>query len=291
MSDINNLVLNRVFTKNTVRSFIEEHPDICYYTVIRRFIDDITDKNNGQIISEIYERLDKKYRNEYFYKNTLLNKLLFGVHSPNTTTALIEVPINKSKADFIMINGKAMLYEIKTELDTFERLNSQLSDYYKAFPNVNVVTSEDNLQLIEKKLKNTNVGIYLLTKKRNTIKCIKPHIPDYSKLEYKTLFRILRKQEYKNILEMKFGILPQVSDFDFYDECYKQFKGININEAYNIVVAELKKRNRIDVSLIKNIPSELRSVMYFSKFKKQDYEKLNIFLNKKIGENYVLSIS
>ena len=160
MSDLNNLILNRVFTKNTIKSFIEDRPDLCYYAVVKRYINDITDKNHGQIISEIYQELDSAYRNEYFYKNTLLNKLLLGVHSPTTTTALIEVPIDKSKADFIMINGRAMVYEIKTELDTFERLSSQLKSYYKAFPNVNVVTSEDNLSLLEKKLKNTDVGIY-----------------------------------------------------------------------------------------------------------------------------------
>ena len=291
MYEINNLVLNRIFTKNTVRSFIDDHPDLCYYTVVRRFIDDISEKNHGQIISEIYKRLDNNYRNEYFYKNTLLNKLLLGIHSPNTTTALIEVPINKSKADFIMINGKAILYEIKTELDTFERLYSQINDYYKAFPNVNVVTSEDNIKLIEKKLNNSCVGIYLLTKKRNAIKHIKECSSDYSKLEHKTIFKILRKQEYKNIIKTNIGELPEVSDFDFYDECYKIFANIDIKEAYDMAVKELKKRNHIDVSLIKSIPSELRGVMYFSKFKEKDYEKLNNFLNEKIGDNYVLSVS
>ncbi|MBU5889902.1 sce7726 family protein, partial [Vibrio cholerae O1] len=77
-------------------------------------------------------------RNEYFYKNTLLNKLLLGKHSLNTTTAITEIPINKSKADFILINGKAVVYEIKTGLDSFERLESQIEDYFKAFVNVYV---------------------------------------------------------------------------------------------------------------------------------------------------------
>ena len=58
-----------------------------------------------------------------------------------------------------------------------------------------------------------------------------------------------------------------------------------------MAIKELKKRNRIEASLIKSIPAELRGVMYFSKFKKKDYEKLNEFLNEKIGDNYVLSIS
>ncbi len=291
MSDLNNLILNRVFTKNTIKSFIEDRPDLCYYAVVKRYINDITDKNHGQIISEIYQELDSAYRNEYFYKNTLLNKLLLGVHSPTTTTALIEVPIDKSKADFIMINGRAMVYEIKTELDTFERLSSQLKSYYKAFPNVNVVTSEDNLSLLEKKLKNTDVGIYLLTKRKNTLKCIKTHSSNFSNLNHKTIFKILRKQEFINILNTAVGEIPKVSDFDFYNECYKQFLKIDIIDAYNLFTRELKKRNKISVKLIKSIPPELRGVMYFSKFKEKDYAKLNKFLDEKIGENYVLSLS
>lgn len=73
------------------------------------------------------------YRNEYYYKNTLLNKLLIGKHSVNTTSALTEVNINKSKADFVLINGKAVVYEIKTELDNLDRLECQIMDYYTRF--------------------------------------------------------------------------------------------------------------------------------------------------------------
>ena len=70
------------------------------------------EKTNGECISEIYQYLKKEYQNEYFYKNTLLNKLLLGIHSPRTTTALTEVPVGNSKADFILLNGKAVVYEL-----------------------------------------------------------------------------------------------------------------------------------------------------------------------------------
>ena len=66
-------------------------------------------KTNGEIISRIYHYMGESYRNEYFYKNTLLNKLLLGVHKPTTTSALTEVPVGRSKADFILINGKAVV--------------------------------------------------------------------------------------------------------------------------------------------------------------------------------------
>ena len=108
----NSMVLNRVFTQNTFKELLNE--DIScetYMSVIRRYASHVEDKNNAELISEIYSYMKKNYRNEYFYKNTLLNKLLLGVHKPTTTTALTEIPVGKSKADFILINGKAIVYE------------------------------------------------------------------------------------------------------------------------------------------------------------------------------------
>ena len=111
-----NMILNRLFTQYNFDDLIQGQKNDVYISVIKRFVQDPLSKNNGEIISEIYSYMSKNYRNEYFYQNTLLNKLLLGRHSINTTTALTQIPINKSKADFILINGKAVVYEIKTEL-------------------------------------------------------------------------------------------------------------------------------------------------------------------------------
>ena len=133
-------ILNKFFSRNTFRHCYEDGYDKVYGQVIRRYVDNGVGKTNLELVSEVYNVLKDEYRNEYYYKNTLLNKLLLGVHSINTTTALTEIPIAKSKADFVLINGKAVVYEIKTELDNFDRLESQISDYYKAFDHVAVGT-------------------------------------------------------------------------------------------------------------------------------------------------------
>ena len=149
-----NMILNRLFTQYNFDDLIQGQKNDVYISVIKRFVQDPLSKNNGEIISEIYSYMSKNYRNEYFYQNTLLNKLLLGRHSINTTTALTQIPINKSKADFILINGKAVVYEIKTELDNFERLKNQINDYYKAFSHVCVVTCEEYYKKLIKILKN-----------------------------------------------------------------------------------------------------------------------------------------
>lgn len=276
------LLLNRVFSRNTFKDLIEEQTDETYVAAIKRYVNNPEGKNHQQIISEIYMQLKKNYRNEYFYKNTLLNKLLLGIHSPKTTTALTEVPVAKSKADFILINGKAVVYEIKTELDNFERLESQINDYYKAFNYVSVVTAESNYRAIEKILSDTPVGIYLLTKRNSLSERKKPDEHSTS-LDWNTIFKILRKSEYESILMTHYGFLPNVSQFNYYSECKKMFRGMKILDAYRLFILELKKRNQIDIELYDNVPYELKFLSYFCDLRKRDYVNLGKFLESKLG--------
>lgn len=106
-----------------LRHFIDGKVDNVYSSVVRRYISDAEQKNNRELISEIYCELKNNYRNEYFYKNTLLNKLLLGVHSVNTTTALTEMAIAKSKADFVLINGKGVIFKLLRKSEYEDILN------------------------------------------------------------------------------------------------------------------------------------------------------------------------
>ena len=194
----NNIVLNRFFTQYVFNDLVANHTNSTYCTVVKRYLKDEQgkSKSNCEVISQIYKYMSKNYRNEYFYQNTMLNKLLLGKHSLNTTTALTQIPIGKSKADFIMINGKAVVYEIKTELDSFERLETQLNDYFKAFNHVCVVTCESSFGKISKLLENTPVGICILTN-RNTLRFPKEPEESNDKLSHEVLFKILHKKEFE----------------------------------------------------------------------------------------------
>lgn len=279
----NNTILNRLFTRNVFLDTVYEN-NTTYWTVIRRYVVDPEDKDNGTLICEVYRFMSKAYRNEYFYQNTLLNKLLLKKHNIHTTSALRQIPINKSKADFILINGKARVYEIKTELDSFERLDSQLKDYYKAFDQVCVVTSESQYERAASLLANTPVGIYVLTSKNTiSLKLKKEPIADSSKLDYTTIFKVLRKREFENILLQYEGELPVVSQAFYYGECLKRFSQIPILEAHKMALKQLKMRNRISINEFEKVPYELKSLVYFSKPSISDWKAINSFLNKKYG--------
>lgn len=284
MSENKTMLLNRIFSRNTFRQLIDEHESKTYTSVVRRYIEDYDKKNNAELISEIYSKMNQNYRNEYFYKNTLLNKLLLGIHSVNTTTALTEIPIAKSKADFLLINGKAVVYEIKTELDNFERLENQVNDYYKAFNHVAVVTCQANLKALENKLVEINkpVGIYVLNKNGRLSTIRKPKRYDES-LSIEIIFKVLRKSEYEEILKYEYGYLPKVSQFKYYTECKKLFNEMDINKIYREFLKKLKRRSKIELELFEKVPYELKFLSYFMELKIEDYENLSIFLNKQYG--------
>lgn len=267
-----------------LRLFIDGKVDGLYSSVVRRYTNNVAPPKNRELISEIYCELKSHYRNEYYYKNTLLNKLLLGVHSVNTTTALTEVAIAKSKADFVLINGKAVVYEIKTELDNLDRLSSQIDDYYKAFDHVAVVTYEKNLQPLQKVLNSIDkpVGIYVLRKngKLGTIRKPQRYTSD---LDKNIIFKLLRKNEYESIITQWYGYLPEVSQFKYYDTCKDMFLQKSIDEAYVFVLRELKKRMRIEKEEFVKIPYELKFLAYFMELSYEDYQKLEVFLERQYG--------
>ncbi|SHO48958.1 sce7726 family protein [Anaerocolumna xylanovorans] len=284
MRENKSAVLNRFFSRNTFRDIIDSTDDEIYKSVILRYVKNPENKKNVELISEIYTELKKNYRNEYYYKNTLLNKLLLGVHSINTTVALTEIPISKSKADFVLINGKAIAYEIKTELDNLDRLENQINDYYKAFDHVSVITCKENLALLENKLEiiNKPIGIYVL-QNNGSLSIIQKPLKYSDSLDKNIIFKILRKSEYESIIMQVYGELPQVTQFKYYSECLNLFLKVDLDKVYELFIAQLKKRTKVEKELYQNVPYELKFLTYFMDLKEADYSRLNSFLYNQFG--------
>ena len=280
----NNLALSRVFTRYTLNELCIDNPSLVQSVVKRYNIKTDGNTTYEEVISEVYCYLNKHYRNEYFYKNTLLNKLIIDVHRVKTTTALTEVPVAKSKADVIMINGKAIVYEIKTALDTLERLQTQLNDYYKAFDHVCVVVDETRLPVISSLFSNSPVGIYVLTK-RGTIHREKEPETNKDLLDKSVMFKVLNKPEYEIILQKCIGRLPNVTPVHYYKECKRLFCDLSVETAYEEFINALKKRSRIETIDFSIIPYALRFLVYFSGYDVQDIQRLAAFLREYYTED------
>lgn len=207
--------------------------------------------------SQIYQVLFRSYRNEYIYKNEIARKVLLGRHSLNTANMLTEFRIGKCKADAVIFNDTSTAYEIKTELDSFSRLNKQVQSYLKAFDKVYVITSPSQASRVKEMLPD-EVGILLLTD-RNTISTEKRAKPNLRNIDLAVLFDSLRKNEYIRIINEHYGAIPDVPNTLIFSKCKELFVKMSVEDAHKMVITILKKRNKPNglQNSIDKIPKEL----------------------------------
>lgn len=274
------ILLNRVFTNRQLNELVKTKSMKYAIKAGERY--GIYKTNLPDLISSLYKYLGLHHRNEYFYKNQILNKIVLGRHSVNTTSALRELPVAHSIADFIVINGKAQVYEIKTELDTLHRLKQQIKDYYKAFEYVNVITDEKYLKSVVNEV-DSDVGIYVLTK-RNQISCKRKAKEHKENLDSFTMFKILRKAEFEKVILDNYNFLPSAGASKYYNENFKLFSKLSLEKQQKSLTHLLKqrylKRFKGKSSLIMDCPMELRELVYFSNLKDKEIKNINKILNK-----------
>ena len=70
MDQYNVNILNRIFTRNTIRELIDDSKSDAFYTAVHKYFYENHNLTNSDLFSKIYNLLRKRYRNEYFYKNT-----------------------------------------------------------------------------------------------------------------------------------------------------------------------------------------------------------------------------
>lgn len=283
MKKFDTYMVNKIFTVPYLDRMISEDsiPD-SFFEYVRRYVK-TDDATIGEAISEIYHFMNYEYRNEYYYKNTILNQLLIKKHDLYNTAALTELPIGNSKADFIMINDRGVVYEIKTDLDNLIRLENQLKDYYKVFSYIYVVVGNKQLPHVKEFLKDQKVGIYELTASGRLI-CRKKAFYNRDNLSYEAMFQVLRKAEFESIILKHFHKLPEVNSFQYYRECKKWLERINIVTLQKDVMKCLKARilMLIENKLEEKVPYELRFYAYFSKKIGTNYQDIDKLWNARI---------
>lgn len=231
-------------------------------------------KNLESFFNDIYKILLKNYRNEYIYRNIIIKKILLGIHSLNTAYLINECRVGNSKADCVILNGTSTVYEIKTEFDTFSRLYGQLDDYKKAFEYVYIVVPIETLKKLESYNLDENIGIMVLNK-NNTISKIKLAKSNKNSFNKETIFDILRKNEYIEIIS-KYYEIPSMPNTKIYTFCKRLFSELDIELIHVELVQILKKRDISDLQkkVILNVPDSLKALSMQTKL--TDKEKNNL---------------
>lgn len=262
-------VINRVFSTQVLDDLLSKgHSDV-FDCAVARYVPECEQETIGEVFEDLYRYLQQHQRNEYFYQNTVFRSLLVRHHSPRTTVAFRQMRIGKSIADFVMVNGEGKAYELKSDLDNFERLEGQLRGYLSAFSYASVVVSEQQyertLGVIDAMSDfGPSIGVYKLTK-RHAISSICRNPKRYNGLlSHEALFKLLRKDEYEGILLSVFHSLPREQPVRMFRACLEWFSQLEIANAQQLTMSKLKERRWPENRFPTEVQRELQSVVYFA---------------------------
>lgn len=275
--------LSQIFTPSNFKKIVRKKEYSFTNKRIKKYISFQTPIKKYSLIEFVYQELQKSYKNEYLYKNALINKLLLGKYSLNTTTVINEFKIGNSIADFVLLNGEARIFEIKTELDSLDKLSKQVFDYCRFANKVYVVSNSKFIDKLVSEYLDTNVGIIEYTQ-HNTLKEVVEAKNNDLYFNHLIIFKTLRKQEYLDIVNDYFGYLPNVPNTQIFKECVSLVKKIDVKEFQKLAFQKLKERKIKCPDLLKSerTPYELKHICYSLDMNQNEYSELYQFLNQTI---------
>lgn len=237
----------------------------------------------SELLEVCHTQLLQHYRHEYLYKAALLNSYVLHYYSLADSILLNEFKIGNSKADVVLINGTNKVFEIKTELDSPDRLMTQINDYYKAFSEVYIVIHHSAVDKYIG-LVDEHVGILLLNPE-HTITTLRSAKYYDQGLDIPVMMKGLRKEEYLQVVKNLCGSIPIATPVHLFKSC------LNILSKFSAVAVQveflkvIKQRiNPLTNQLVQNplIPDALRFSCYSYNLNENDYLSLIDKLNYKI---------
>ena len=214
-----------------------------------------------------YELLSSQYRCEYIYKNTIATRLyLDRRHSLNESLLTNELRSGNSRADIVILNGTSTVYEIKSEYDSFKRLDGQLQDYRRIYDRIYVVTSSGKAIAVADSV-DPLIGVLAL-RDDGVLDEIRDAQTNKANTDPAEIFNCMRREEYCSAIRDVFKYVPDVPNSELYCESRKLFCRLDPQRAHDLMVDKVKVRGRRQsfVDLIHDAPNSLKhSCLSFSK--------------------------
>jgi hypothetical protein len=216
----------------------------------------------GDVFDAGLDEISRSYRCEYVYKSAIASRIVFGRHSPRTSSLAIELGADGSIVDAAVFNGTATAYEIKTEFDSPTRLTTQTPSYLRAFDRVYVVTHPDCAERYRAAL-DPRVGVLALNLD-NSLSTVRMAEGDISRVEPEVVFRMLRRLEYMKVVHQHFGPQPALPN-GLIDAHYRSlFRQLTSSHAHTALVAAMRARttDADSVAFLSALPKSLRALGY-----------------------------
>ena len=204
--------LSRLFSSAVFREMARKGQAVAAAAVLKEsgFVSDLDASAPLKTVFDAAFQVLKKrgQRHEYIYKNAIIRKVLLGKHSLRTASVLSEFRVGTSKADLVILNSTATVYEIKSERDSLDRLSGQLRDYRRVFAKINVITDESHLKpVLDRTPPETGV---LVLDGRGCIRTVRESKETFDDIDPETVLDALTVREAQSILRAAKQEVPNV---------------------------------------------------------------------------------
>lgn len=240
----------------------------------------------------IFNYLIRHYRHEYIYKNAIAEKILLGKHNLNTAFMLMEFCVDDCIADAVVLNGTSHVYEIKSDMDSLERLDRQIAAYLKMFDFITIITTERFYNAVDSRAPK-GVGIMVLADGKYQFRrkeYRRDALSNKSNVDPLVIFNSLQKREYLKIIKNRFNVsLANHPNTQIYSEAKQYFKQLSPEEAHDFMVVALKLRRdtlRV-VDFVNGVPNSLKAASLSIRLTREERIRLvTLLYNRSIASAF-----
>jgi hypothetical protein len=270
--------LSRLFSSSVFRELAGRGKSALFSRLVRETSLHHTCPGNS-LVAEVFETAlsilrTGRHRDEYVYKAALTQKVLLGTHSLKTACMINEFRVADCKADLVILNGTAAVYEIKSERDSLTRLARQIAAYKKVFARVNVIAGENHVDAVHSSTPE-DVGVLCLSK-RNQISTLREAQDLPERICPLSVFDAIRTKEAEDILDELGVTVPKVPNTVLRSMLREHFAKLRPADLHLQMVRTLKRtRNLMPLEhLIDRLPSSLHAAALYVPMRKDDHEKV-----------------
>lgn len=187
-----------------------------------------------------YQTIAQNYPTEYVYKNSFLNEWLIKELGEVNARVFSEFRLGKAIADLVMFNGVSKVFEIKTDLDSAQRLDHQITQYKDIFNEIYLIVPHAKIKQYQKY--ENNIGLISFSNERAQKFELERKPLRNLNIQPQSLMNVLHTKEYKNIVQRYFRELPPMNSFNQFKICSDLLAQIPSDQLNTLFISELKNR-------------------------------------------------
>ncbi|MCC5934461.1 MAG: sce7726 family protein [Balneolales bacterium] len=233
-----------VFSRNQVQAWQKGDFSGLHAKIVRYFPEWLnrSDKSYFDYLRTAYSIIRDAYPNEYIYKNDFLTAWIIQELGKAESKVYSEFRVGKAVADLVLFNGTSKAFEIKTELDSDNRLTHQLASYQKAFNEIYLIVPASRSDVYENL--DSRVGIITYNNGSDKKFSVLRKSQDNRQVDSDIIMETLHTHEYKQIIKQYFGALPQMNSFTQFECCKTKMKTIPAEHLNQLFIKALKNRKQ-----------------------------------------------